>query len=51
MRVICTNCKEEFKPDKQQLDQLGITKEDIKAKKLYYGKGLECNQAPYLIHS
>jgi type II secretory ATPase GspE/PulE/Tfp pilus assembly ATPase PilB-like protein len=41
VRVICDNCKSEFKPDKEILRELGVSRMDLSKIKLYEGKGCE----------
>jgi len=41
VRVICDNCKSEFKPDKEILKELGVSRLDLSKIKLYEGKGCE----------
>jgi len=48
VRRICENCKTQFEPDETQLRELGITEDDIKGKKFYYGRGCDkCNSTGY----
>lgn len=48
VRRICTNCKAEFNPDEQMLNELDLTPEDVKGKTFYYGKGCDlCNNTGY----
>lgn len=48
VRKICDNCKTEFEPNEAQLSELGITEEDTKGKKFYYGRGCDkCNKTGY----
>ncbi|MCK4914472.1 MAG: type II secretion system ATPase GspE [Planctomycetes bacterium] len=48
VRKICTNCKTPFKPTETQLKELSITPDDIKGKKIYYGRGCDkCNGTGY----
>ena len=48
VRTICPNCKEEYEPDEAALKELSLTSEDIKGKKLFYGRGCrECNNTGY----
>ncbi|MCK4947385.1 MAG: Flp pilus assembly complex ATPase component TadA, partial [Candidatus Aureabacteria bacterium] len=48
LRTICPKCKTEFKPTEEMLMEIGLTPEDIKGKKLYYGKGCDnCNKSGY----
>lgn len=41
VRVICDNCKSEFKPDKEILKELGVSHLNLSKIKLYEGKGCE----------
>jgi len=41
VRVICDKCKREFKPDKEILRELGVSRMDLSRTKLYEGKGCE----------
>jgi len=48
VRKICENCKEQFEPDDVQLMELGLTPDDIKDKKFFYGRGCKkCNKTGY----
>lgn len=48
VRTICKKCKTEYEPDETQLMELGLTSDDIKGKKFYYGKGCSrCNNTGY----
>jgi type IV pilus assembly protein PilB len=48
VRKICNHCKTEYTPSEEQLMELELTHEDIKGKKLYYGRGCEnCNNTGY----
>ena len=48
VRRICENCRTPFKPAEVQLMELGLTTDDIKAKKFYYGRGCDrCNNTGY----
>ena len=48
IRKICENCKTPFTPSESQLMELGLTPEDVKDKKIYYGKGCsKCNNTGY----
>ncbi|MGH2272068.1 GspE/PulE family protein [Anaerohalosphaeraceae bacterium U12dextr] len=48
VRKICNRCKTEYTPSEEQLMELELTHEDIKGKKLYYGRGCEhCNNTGY----
>jgi type IV pilus assembly protein PilB len=47
-RKICNHCKTEYTPTAEQLMELGLTPEDVRGKKFYYGKGCEnCNKTGY----
>ncbi len=48
VRRICEKCKTPFEPSEVQLMELGLTPEDIKDKKFYYGRGCSnCNKTGY----
>jgi type IV pilus assembly protein PilB len=48
IRKICENCKTPFTPSESQLMELGLSPEDVKDKKFYYGKGCsKCNNTGY----
>lgn len=48
VRKICENCKTSYQPTENQLMELQLTPEDVKGKKLYYGRGCEkCNNTGY----
>ncbi|MEN6309718.1 MAG: ATPase, T2SS/T4P/T4SS family [Anaerohalosphaeraceae bacterium] len=48
VRRICNHCKTEYTPSEEQLMELGLTHEDVRGKKLYYGRGCEnCNNTGY----
>jgi type IV pilus assembly protein PilB len=48
VRKICNHCKTEYTPTDDQLMELELTSEDIRGKKLFYGKGCEnCNNTGY----
>ncbi len=48
VRVICSNCKEEYDPDEESLSNIGLTTEDLQGRKLYRGKGCqECLNTGY----
>jgi type II secretory ATPase GspE/PulE/Tfp pilus assembly ATPase PilB-like protein len=47
-RKICNHCKTEYTPSAEQLMELGLTPDDVRGKKFYYGKGCEnCNKTGY----
>ncbi|MDY6954005.1 MAG: type II secretion system ATPase GspE, partial [Thermodesulfobacteriota bacterium] len=39
VRVICSNCKEAYRPDKESLASIGLRPEDLKDDQIYKGKG------------
>ena len=48
VRKICENCKTAFEPTENQLMELGLTPEETKGKKFYYGRGCgNCNNTGY----
>ncbi len=48
LRSICPNCRAPFKPNKDLLDQLEISRRDVVTQSFYYGQGCEtCNQTGY----
>ena len=48
VRIICSECKESYVPDKESLREIGLTEEDIKGGFLYRGKGCsECLDTGY----
>jgi len=48
IRRICTGCKTAYKPTEESLMELDLTPDDVKDKKLYYGRGCEqCNNTGY----
>ena len=48
VRKICEKCKTPYEPTEAQLMELGLTQEDIKGKKFYYGRGCNrCNNTGY----
>ena len=48
VRKICSDCKEEYSPDTQELSLIGLKPSDVKDKKFYRGKGCEgCNGIGY----
>lgn len=48
VRRVCTNCKEDYSPSQEILDDLELTAEDLKGKKFYRGAGCEiCNNTGY----
>jgi len=48
VRKTCENCKTKFEPTEVQLAELGLTEDDTKGKKFYYGRGCQrCNNTGY----
>ncbi len=48
VRRVCTKCREEYTPSREILDDLELTKKDLKGKKFYRGGGCEnCNSTGY----
>jgi len=48
VRKICENCKEDFQPSEQQLYELGLTRQDVAGRTLFFGKGCDyCNHTGY----
>jgi len=48
VRRICENCKTQYEPTEGQLMELGLTPENVKGKKFYYGRGCnKCNNTGY----
>jgi type IV pilus assembly protein PilB len=48
VRVICSDCKEAYKPDEKILKELDLRAEDVEGKIFYYGKGCDrCNNTGY----
>jgi len=48
VRRICSSCKTAFQPSEDMLGELGLTVEDVRGKKFYYGKGCDqCNGTGY----
>src|SRR5881398_1013503 len=48
LRSICPNCRTNYEPNANTLDQLGLSRRDLGEKKFYYGKGCDaCNQTGY----
>jgi type IV pilus assembly protein PilB len=48
VRMVCEHCKTAFEPTDVQLMELGVTPEDVKGKKFYYGRGCDrCNSTGY----
>ena len=48
IRRVCPNCKTAFEPTDDDLDLLGLEREEVGDRKFYYGKGCSlCNQTGY----
>ncbi|UCF44068.1 MAG: Flp pilus assembly complex ATPase component TadA [Planctomycetota bacterium] len=48
VRRICEHCKTPYEPTELQLAELGLTPEDVRDKKFYYGRGCSrCNNTGY----
>jgi type IV pilus assembly protein PilB len=48
VRRVCKNCREEYHPTQEVLDDLEVTAEQMKGKKFYRGSGCEvCNNTGY----
>jgi len=48
VRKICEHCKTPYEPTELQLAELGLTPEDVRDKKFYYGRGCSrCNNTGY----
>lgn len=48
VRIICSNCKEEYSPEPEMLKRIGIPEEEAYGRKVYRGKGCaECYQTGY----
>lgn len=48
VRRICNSCKAEYVPKEEELQSLGLSKEDIGTRKFYYGQGCSyCNNTGY----
>ena len=48
VRRICPNCRAEYKPEDEELEFLGISREEIGDRPFYYGKGCSnCNNTGY----
>jgi type IV pilus assembly protein PilB len=48
VRTICVHCKEKYEPSEDMLMQLNLTKEDVRDKSFFYGKGCDkCNNTGY----
>lgn len=48
VRKICENCKTGYEPNESQLMELGLTPDEVRGKKFYYGRGCgRCNNTGY----
>ncbi len=48
VRTICSNCKTEYQPPPEILQQLGMTEQQVGGRPFYYGAGCSyCNQTGY----
>jgi len=48
VRKICSQCKQEYDPKNEMLNNLGITRKDLGDRKFYFGAGCEaCNNGGY----
>ncbi len=48
VRKICNNCKEQYEPTERQLLELGLTPDDVKGRRFFFGKGCDyCNNTGY----
>jgi type IV pilus assembly protein PilB len=48
VRTICVHCKDEYEPTDDMLMQLNLTREDVRDKRFFYGKGCDkCNNTGY----
>jgi type IV pilus assembly protein PilB len=48
VRIICPNCKVQYRPSEEELYQLNLSPEDVKEKTFSYGNGCEhCNGTGY----
>ncbi len=48
VRRVCSQCREEWKPPREILDDLELTRDDIRGKKFFKGRGCEaCNNTGY----
>ena len=48
VRNICVHCKTEYEPTEEMLMQLNLTREDVREKRFFYGKGCDkCNNTGY----
>ncbi len=48
IRKVCKNCRTSYDPTDEDLETMGITREELGGRKFYYGKGCEiCNETGY----
>jgi general secretion pathway protein E len=48
IRIICPECREEYQPDQEELNKLGVPPEESAGKKIYRGRGcLKCHHTGY----
>jgi type IV pilus assembly protein PilB len=48
IRKVCSNCKTAYDPTDEDLESLGVSREQLGDRKFYYGKGCEvCNETGY----
>ncbi len=48
VRKICPNCRAEYKPEDQELELLGLSRDDLGNRPFFYGKGCSnCNNTGY----
>ncbi|MFA7184088.1 MAG: ATPase, T2SS/T4P/T4SS family, partial [Victivallales bacterium] len=48
IRKVCKSCRTPYEPKDEELEKLGISKEDVGDRKFYYGKGCaNCNNTGY----
>ena len=48
IRKVCKNCRMPYDPTDEELERIGLTREEIGGRKLYYGKGCQnCNESGY----
>jgi general secretion pathway protein E len=48
VRLICSHCRQEYKPDKKALEEIGLTEKEIKSAKFYKGEGCDMCLEGYL---
>jgi len=48
VRKICSKCKTEYEPDEDMLMEIGLSPDDVRGQKFFYGKGCDkCNKTGY----